>query len=860
MHNGSSRPRLVKLRAQHAPEIWILLGGGVVALTLFLATPVVSPSSGILLDNLQQLTAMIAALAATSISLRASTPHRRRIRQAILLALFTALGGSLLWFLQPDGSTSRSLLADSIFVVGVLFGLGSLTWALFEELDSSVRISVAIDGAILFTAAWTLVFAIDPLAAAGAAFSADLVAMLAVASLFAFVAAWMMALTARGVQLRFEGPWAIMAGLLTVGVAWMSWLAVSAHGSTDQIAVTDYLLSVGILAFAYGGCTWDATRTVSAHALSAVRGLSDSLPIVAIVVTVALNIVPHPDEALNPADIGAAVVMLLAVWRQTRLLRHEQALERAHGPLAEIVTQSPESILVTDLSGSIQYVNPAFERITGYTAAEVVGRNPRLLKSGQQSDAFYTAMWAALTAGTPWVADLTNRRKDGTLYEEEAVVSPVRDAAGQITGYVAVQRDVSRERAAEALAERLHRERSMIAAAISNLVPASSPEETMHAVCTQLITMTELQMAGIYAFTLDTRTVPLAIITADGIPTPLGELRRQRSEYLQERAAGGPWVEHWSDQPWLPFLREPLVRDGGEVAYVPMRHAGAVMGVLLAAKSLTASVPLAEDLPALVEFAEMAAIMLGPALASRSEVTEARGRIAVLIADHAFHPVFQPIVDTRRNRVVAYEALTRFDDGAAPNLHFDRAAAIGMGIELERATLEAAITASCALSPRIGLHLNASPALILAGDALPTLLAKARRRVVLEVTEHTPIEDYAALRAALTALGPRVRLAVDDAGAGFASLRHILELQPAIVKLDRSVIGGVDDDLAREAMVAGMAHFAHETDCQLLAEGVETVGELLVLQEHGIWIAQGFLLGRPAQLVEQARGVMDHVA
>jgi EAL domain-containing protein (putative c-di-GMP-specific phosphodiesterase class I) len=116
---------------------------------------------------------------------------------------------------------------------------------------------------------------------------------------------------------------------------------------------------------------------------------------------------------------------------------------------------------------------------------------------------------------------------------------------------------------------------------------------------------------------------------------------------------------------------------------------------------------------------------------------------------------------------------------------------------------------------------------------------------VLEVTEHAPIADYPAFRAAMDALGPNVEFAVDDAGTGFASLRHILELRPAFVKLDRWLVAGLESDDARQAMIVGLCHFASVTGCRLIAEGIETEGELTVLRALTIELGQGYLLGRP---------------
>ncbi len=116
---------------------------------------------------------------------------------------------------------------------------------------------------------------------------------------------------------------------------------------------------------------------------------------------------------------------------------------------------------------------------------------------------------------------------------------------------------------------------------------------------------------------------------------------------------------------------------------------------------------------------------------------------------------------------------------------------------------------------------------------------------MLEITEHVAIDNYAALRAALTVLGPTVSLAVDDAGAGYASFRHVLELAPDLVKLDIGLIRGIDGDPARQAFIAGMAYFATKRKIRLIAEGIETPAELKTLRSLAIPCGQGYLLGRP---------------
>ncbi len=119
--------------------------------------------------------------------------------------------------------------------------------------------------------------------------------------------------------------------------------------------------------------------------------------------------------------------------------------EEEHQHLATVIEQAAETVVITDPDGVILYVNPAFEKISGYLRAEVIGKNARILQSGQHDKAFYQEMWSVLKRGETWLGHFINKRKDGLLYEEEASISPVRDPSGKVVSYVAVKRDVTRE-------------------------------------------------------------------------------------------------------------------------------------------------------------------------------------------------------------------------------------------------------------------------------------------------------------------------------------------------------------------------------------------------------------------------------
>ncbi len=158
-----------------------------------------------------------------------------------------------------------------------------------------------------------------------------------------------------------------------------------------------------------------------------------------------LNLCVHAGHESNERETGFIMNVCNTLTGMIERDRTEKGLKR----LATAVEQAEEIIMITDLNGGIQYVNPSFERITGYRCAEAIGKNPRILKSGKQDEDFYKGLWSALLRAEVWTGKLTNRCKDGTLYEQETVISPVRNASGKVVNYVGVLRDNTRERQLE---------------------------------------------------------------------------------------------------------------------------------------------------------------------------------------------------------------------------------------------------------------------------------------------------------------------------------------------------------------------------------------------------------------------------
>ena len=532
-----------------------------------------------------------------------------------------------------------------------------------------------------------------------------------------------------------------------------------------------------------------------------------------------------------------------------RARSEREARESERTRLVTAIEQTAESVMITDSTANIVYVNPAFERISGYAAGEVVGRNPRLLQSGLQTPEFYAQMWSTLSAGGTWTGELVNRRKDGMTTIEEATITPIVDAGGAVTSYVAVQRDITHLREVETTLEDTTRERAQMVATLTGLRPGETPEITAQTIADALLGLDGMDSPTVFAFDELGRAVVLGRGGGRRGPVDIGgTLPVDRSAYLLERARAGAWADRWKPGPEDGEYGARFAATGLKATvYAPIEGDGGPIGLLAVGTTDPAHADrLVDHLSFLVDFAPTARLLLEKPLLARRELATSRSRIDAIVATRAFHPVFQPIVDLASGAIVGYEALTRFDEDIRPDLVFAEAQRCGLGRALELATLQAAVAASDALPPAYFLSLNVSPALILAGDELRAILALRTRPVVVEITEHDPVEDYAALRSAFVALGAGLRLGVDDAGAGVANFNHLVELRPQFVKVDMGLVRGVNADLTRQALIVALSHFARATDCQVIAEGVETEAERAVLERLGVPLGQGYLFGRPA--------------
>ncbi len=262
------------------------------------------------------------------------------------------------------------------------------------------------------------------------------------------------------------------------------------------------------------------------------------------------------------------------------------------------------------------------------------------------------------------------------------------------------------------------------------------------------------------------------------------------------------------------------------------------------------------DLQMMKAFADLVADQLDRDLEQARTFDEKKRRIAGVIAGNEPSIVYQPIYNLQTSQVVGAESLSRFRSHPprSPDEWFADAGQVELRMELELRAIEKALENLPGLPQALYLAVNASPETA-AHPSLAALLAHVdTRRVVVEITEHHHVADYAPLLeqlAPLRALG--LRIAIDDAGAGYASMRHILNVQPDLIKLDMSLTQHIDRDPKRRALASALIAFARETDATIVAEGVETVEELETLKSLGATRAQGYLLGRPMDVGQLIR-------
>jgi EAL domain-containing protein (putative c-di-GMP-specific phosphodiesterase class I) len=294
----------------------------------------------------------------------------------------------------------------------------------------------------------------------------------------------------------------------------------------------------------------------------------------------------------------------------------------------------------------------------------------------------------------------------------------------------------------------------------------------------------------------------------------------------------------------LPAARLPRIRSYVSVPVV--FSDGTVYGTFCAA-GLTSDRELQKrDQALMTVLAQAAAAILEPEAREAAKRQEIHSRMTPVIESGGPTIVVQPIVDLQSGIRIGVEALSRFPSewGIDPDVAFEQAHRIGVGATMELLALRRAVDYLDSLTGYVSLNMSA--AVLLEPESIAFFSDLPLPRILLELSEHDPVDDYVALGRTLNPLREAgLKLAVDDAGAGFASLRHIVQTSPDVIKLDRSIVTGLSTDRVLETLVRSLVQFASDSGATTVAEGVETSDDAATLQRLGVDCGQGWYFGRP---------------
>ncbi len=550
---------------------------------------------------------------------------------------------------------------------------------------------------------------------------------------------------------------------------------------------------------------------------------------------------------------------------ETQMLKLSRALE-----------QTADAVMITDRDGAVEYVNPAFEQVTGYASAEMLGRQPKMLKSGKQSPGFYENMWKTILAGEVFNDVLINRRRDGSLYYEEKTITPIKDGDGRITHFVATGKDIT---------ERMQTQERL--AYMAQHDPLTElPNRTL------LLDRLKQSLAGAR---WRQRRAAVLFVDLDRFKTindTLGHevgdrLLQQLAERFQRSVRDGDTVARFGGDEFVILLDDVASEDDvSGVAQKVLQALAPPFQVERQTLYVTASIGVSlfpndgDDATTLLKNADIAmyrAKELGKNtyqfysadMSSRAfERLTLESNLRRALEHGEFHLYYQPQVDVTTGDIVGVEALLRWRHPefglVMPSDFIPLLEETGLIVPVGEWALDTACAQLVAWHgqgwPRLRLAVNLSPRQFQTQNLAAAVKQALARldgdpgRLELEITEgmlvrHAPatIETIEALHA----LG--VRMAIDDFGTGYSSLSYLRRLPIDTLKIDRSFVRDIPQDPDDSAITSAIIALAQSLKIEMIAEGVENAAQRDFLRARGCSMMQGYLFSRPQPAEEITR-------
>ena len=566
-------------------------------------------------------------------------------------------------------------------------------------------------------------------------------------------------------------------------------------------------------------------------------------------------------------ELEGLQVLSNAIWNKVLRIRQQASILR----LSAAIDQSPYSLIITDSQGRIEYVNPAFTQISGYEPEEVLGRNPSMFKSEQTASQTYKDLWGQLGRGLSWRGELINRRKDGSIYTEQSLIYPVRDASGRVVNFLAHKEDVTQRKANEALIHQLAHFDHLTGLPNRASIEDRLQQEIALARVDRPLTIMWLDLDGFKTIndSMGYETGNLLLVNI------ANRLRQELDDSACLARTGGdgfiavlPDTAHQSAtvqaKRMLDALKQPLQINSRELSVT------ASLGIAVCPSDGSTMV-------ALLNRAETAMYKVkddgrnglhfyAPEMQQNSERTLAvLQALKLALARDQLHMVYQPQIDAFSGRMVGSEALLRWRHPQLGNvspaefipLAERNGLIVSIGTWVLRQVMRQIRVWRDAGLPEMTVAVNLSAVQFAQPDLIEVIQRIANEEgvepslVELELTEAVALKNPEAAAKSIKALQEAgFKVSIDDFGTGYSSMTYLKKFAVDKLKIDQSFVRGVESSTNDQAIVRATVQMAHGLGMITIAEGVETQAEMDFLRSCGCDEMQGYLFSRPLDEVD----------